>query len=46
MYGLYLRAAYDGAHTVLAISNLVLAKNEISNAGINTWFLVLCRNGG
>ena len=41
MYGLYLRAAYDGAHTVLAISNLVLAKNKKSNAELNTWFLMV-----
>ena len=27
------------------IHNLILAKNKKYNAGINTWFLVLCRNG-
>ena len=34
------------ARTVLVISNLILAKNKKSNAGINIWFCVLCQNGG
>ena len=33
-------------HHILVISNLILAKNVKSNAGINIWFCVLCRNVG
>ena len=34
------------SHHVLVNSNLILVKNKKSNVGLNTWFLVLCRNGG